>query len=160
LRRKGCDLLPADQPKMSATSIATALLVSDCAATVTIFAQCLSELAIATETCSHHDAVRLINRKKFEAVIIDSNVNGTGDSVPDAVRCSRSNRRAVTFAISEQTAQISTLTEGPTFILEAPLSRSAIDETLKKSFVMMGSFCSMSVEAESPLIPRFKASSG
>jgi PilZ domain len=122
---------------MSATSIATALLVSDRTATVSILAECLSELAIATETCSHNDAVSLINRKKFEAVIIDSYLNGRGESLLDAVRCSCSNRNAVTFAISEQTAQASTLGEGPTFILEAPLSRSAIDETLKKSFDMI-----------------------
>jgi hypothetical protein len=125
---------------MTATSIATALLVSDSEATVTTVARSLSELAIATETCSHDDeAAMLISRTKFEAVIIDSYIDGTTNSVLRAVRCSPSNRTAVTFAISRQADPPGTLSAGerPTFLLERPLSGAAVDRTFRLSFDMI-----------------------
>src|ERR1700736_1516862 len=123
---------------MRATSIAIALVVSHSEATVATLSKCLSKLAIATETCSHNDeAVSLINLKKFEAVIIDSHLNGSRKSLLDAVRCSRSNRNAVTFAISERAGQARLQRETPAFLLESPLSRAAVDETFQKSFGMI-----------------------
>jgi hypothetical protein len=122
---------------MSATSIATALVISHDEAAVATLSECLRKLAIATETCSHNDeAVSLINRKKFEAIIIDSHLNGSRKSLLDAVRCSRSNRNAVTFAISDR-AQAHVLRETSSFLLETPLSRAAIDKTFNESFGMI-----------------------
>jgi hypothetical protein len=123
---------------MSATSIATALVISHDEATVATLSECLRKLAIATETCSHNDeAVSLINRKKFEAIIIDSHLNGSRKSLLDAVRCSRSNRNAVTFAISNRAPQAHVLRETSSFLLETPLSRAAIDKTFNESFGMI-----------------------
>jgi CheY-like chemotaxis protein len=127
-----------EQFKMSATSIAIALVVSHKAATIATLSECLRKFDIATETCSHNDeAVSLINRKKFEAVIIDSHLNGSRKSLLDAVRCSRSNRSAVTFAISDRAAQERLLRETPTFLLATPLSRAALDKAFNESFGMI-----------------------
>jgi CheY-like chemotaxis protein len=123
---------------MSATSIAIALVVSRNAATVATLSECLRKFAIATETCSHNDeALSLINRKKFEAVIIDSHLNGSRKSLLDAVHRSRSNRNAVTFALSDRAAQERLLGETPTFLLATPLSRAALDMTLNQSLGMI-----------------------
>jgi hypothetical protein len=116
-------------------SIATALLVSDDARTISMLTQCLEELAISTELCARNaDFARLLNQKKLEAVIVDSpRVNG---SVPflDSVRSSPSNRNAVTFAISDCREQGLTSGAGANFLFEIPLSKEAIRKTLKVSF--------------------------
>jgi hypothetical protein len=116
-------------------SIATALVLSENAATVAMLTECLEELAIATTVCaSNEDFARLLNQKKLEAVIVDSpSVNGSVRFLA-RVRSSPSNRSAVTFAISDVREQNLASGERPKFLLESPLSRDAIRKTLRVSF--------------------------
>ena len=116
-------------------SIATALLLSEDGPTVAIVTQCLEELAISTDVCAcNADFYRLLNRKKVEAIIIDSPRASASVRFLDIVRASPSNRSAVTFAVSAGGKQNLASGEGPNFLFESPLSKEALQKMLKVSF--------------------------
>lgn len=116
-------------------SIATALLLSEDGPTVALITQCLEELAISTDVCAcNADFYRLLNRKKVEAIIIDSPRLSAPVRFLDIVRSSPSNRSAVTFAVSDGRKQNLAPGEGPNFFFESPLSREALQKMLKVSF--------------------------
>jgi PilZ domain-containing protein len=118
----------------NSASIATALLLSEDALTVTLLTQCLEELAISTDVCiCNADFVGVLNQKKIEAVIVDSPRADTSARFLDIVRSSRSNRSAVTFAIHGRGQNFSSC-ERANFLFESPLSKEAIRKTLKVSF--------------------------
>ena len=132
---KGAEGAMTEKFATDSASIATALLLSENAPTVTMLTQCLEELAISTDVCAcDADFDRLLNRKKIEAVIVDSpHIHG---SVPflESVRSSPSNRNAVTFAIFDGREPSLASGVAPNFLLQSPLSADAIRKTLKVSF--------------------------
>jgi len=116
-------------------SIATALLLSEDGPTVALVTQCLEELAISTDVCAGNaDFYRLLNRKKVEAIIIDSPLNRASVRFLDIVRSSPSNRSAITFVVSDGRKQNLACGEGPNFFIESPLSKEALHKMLKVSF--------------------------
>lgn len=120
-----------DQPSLYVPSIANALLVSADKATIAMLTDCLDQLAISTEVSfDQTSAALLLNRKKFEAVIIDRREMNFLDNV----RSSPSNRSAITFVISERAERARAFQGRPNFVLEAPLSLEVVTKTLKVSF--------------------------
>ena len=77
------------------------LLVCADSAIIQQLSEGMQQLAIATEVCVDVSmALRLLNRKKFEAIIVDLGL-AQADEMLGQVRLSPSNRTAVTFAITD-----------------------------------------------------------
>ena len=77
------------------------LLVCADSALIQQLAEGMQQLAIATEVCVDvSTALRQLNRKKFEAMIVDLELAQAGEMLGQ-VRLSPSNRTAVTFAITD-----------------------------------------------------------
>ena len=90
--------------------VGLALLVSADPVTIHQFSHALKELSISSDVCQEVPAaVGLLNRQKFEAVIVDLQLGeqcghdlGRGSSLP-------SNRTAVTFGIGNNDAKVTRL---------------------------------------------------
>jgi hypothetical protein len=80
-------------------------------------------------------AASLLDKQKFEAVIVDLILGDEAVLVLRQIRLSRANRTAVTFAITTGT-QTSARPDS-TFVLQRPLSVAAICQTLRAAFGMV-----------------------
>jgi len=117
-------------------AIALALLASADPVTIQQFSHALQELSISPDVCQEVPAsIRLLNRRKFDAVIVDLQLGGQSGLILDEVRLSPSNRTAVTFAISgsdvEATAAFRRKAD---FVFKRPLSTHSIRRTLKPAY--------------------------
>ena len=93
-------------------AIAVALLVSADPVTIQQFSYALQELSISPDVCQEApEAIRLLNCRKFDAVIVDLQLGEQSGVILDEVRLSTSNRTAVTFAISGSDAEVQQLPE-------------------------------------------------
>ena len=93
----------------------------------------MQQLAIATEVCLDVSmAFRLLDRKKFEAVVVDYGL-GRADQMLDRVRLSPTNRTAVTFAITDPLKPAAFEIQ-PNFVMQKPLSANLVGRTLKAAF--------------------------
>ena len=108
------------------------LLVCADSALIQQLAEGMQQLAIATEVCVDvSTALRQLNRKKFEAIIVDFGLPQANEMLGQ-VRLSPSNRTAVTFAITDPGK--GQLEVQPNFLMEKPLSASAVGRTFKAAF--------------------------
>jgi CheY-like chemotaxis protein len=116
-------------------SIGLALLVSADPVTIQQFSNALQEFSISTDICQEAPAaVRLLNRQKFDAVIVDLQLGEQSGLILDKVHLSSSNRTAVTFAISGSDAEGATCRKRSEFVFERPLSMRSIRGTLKPAY--------------------------
>jgi CheY-like chemotaxis protein len=120
-------------------AIGLALLVSADPVTIQQFSHALQELSISLEVCEEVPAaIGVLNRRKFEAVIVDLQLGEECGRILDEVRVSLSNRTAVTFAIGgdsvESTASFRRRTS---FVFERPVSAQSIHSTLKPAYGMI-----------------------
>jgi hypothetical protein len=78
-----------------------------------------------------------LNRRKFEAVIVDLQLEEQSGMILDEVHLSSSNKTAVTFGISDYDAEITAaFRKKSQFVFERPLSAQSIH---KPSSLHMGS---------------------
>jgi len=117
-------------------SIGSVLLVCNDAGTIKQVSASMQQLAMVPEVCADVPvALALLNRRKFEAVIVDLQLGGQAKSVLEKVRLSPSNRTAVIFAISDSDAETAgAFKGGSNFVLRRPLSPASIDRSLKVSY--------------------------
>jgi len=109
------------------------LLVCNDSAAIQQLAEGMQQFAIATEVCDEASvAFRLLNRQKFEAVIVDFGL-GQALELLEQVRLSPFNRTAVTFAITDP-KKPAPLRIQPNFVMEKPLSTNSVGRTLKAAF--------------------------
>ena len=109
------------------------LLVCDDSIAIQHLSEGMQQLAIATEVCVDvSTALRSLNRKKFEAVIIDLGLT-EADQVLGQVRLSPSNRTAVTFAITDAGKPAKPEIQA-NFMIEKPLSAGSVGRILKAAF--------------------------
>ena len=117
----------------TSASMGRVLLVCNDSAAIQQLAEGMQQLAIATEVCAEVSmALRLLNRKKFEAVIVDFGLVQAQEML-EQIRISPSNRTAVTFAITDP-GKPAKFEIQPNFLIEKPLSTSSIGRTLKAAF--------------------------
>jgi hypothetical protein len=120
----------------SSTSMACALLVSAEPVAIQYFTRALKEFSIAPEVC--HDvptSISLLNKQKFDAVFIDLDLGDKAVGILEAVRLSRSNQTAVTFAIGASDADATALLRKRTgFLFERPFSMHSIRATIKPAY--------------------------
>jgi CheY-like chemotaxis protein len=117
-------------------SIGLALLVSADSETIQHFSHALQEFSLSPDVCREvPEAIRLLNRRKFDAVIVDLQLGEQTGLILDGVRLSPSNRTAVTFAISGSEANATAgFRKKASFAFERPLSAKAIRSTLKPAY--------------------------
>jgi len=117
-------------------AIAVALLVSTDPVTIQQVSHALQELSISSDVCQEvPPSIRLLNCRKFDAVIVDLQLREQAGAILDEVHLSPSNRTAVTFAISgSDTAATAAFRKKASFVFERPLSAEAIRTTLKPAY--------------------------
>jgi CheY-like chemotaxis protein len=117
-------------------AIAVALLVSADPVTIQQFGQALQDLSISPDVCQEVPAsIRLLNCRKFDAVIVDLQLEKQSGGILDEVRLSKSNQTAVTFAISGSDEEsTSEFRKKAAFVFERPLSKQSIHSTLKAAY--------------------------
>ncbi|MGD0212691.1 MAG: PilZ domain-containing protein [Terriglobales bacterium] len=112
-----------------------ALLVSADPVTIQQFSHALEELSISSDICQEvPTAVGLLNRRKFDAVIVDLLLGEQSGMILDEVHLSPSNRTAVTFAISGSGVEGTAFRKRSEFVFERPLSDLSIRNTLKPAY--------------------------
>jgi CheY-like chemotaxis protein len=98
----------------------------------------LRPLAILPEICEDGVvAASLLDKQKFEAVIVDLLLGDDAVLVLRQLRLSRANRTAVTFAITTGSGTQASARPDSTFVLQRPLSVAAICQTLRAAFGML-----------------------
>ena len=116
-------------------AIGLALLVSADAPTIHLFSHALQALSISPDICQEvPTAVGLLNRRKFDAVIVDLQLGEQAGMILSEIRLSPSNRTAVTFAISGSDAEGTAFRKRSEFIVERPLSAQLIRSILKPAY--------------------------
>ncbi len=109
------------------------LLICNDSTAIQQVAEGMQQFAIVTEVSNEASAaLRLLNRQKFEAVIVDLGLGQAGE-ILEQVRLSPSNRTAVTFAITDPRKPVS-LEVQPNFVMEKPVSAVSVERTLKAAF--------------------------
>jgi hypothetical protein len=116
----------------------TALLLCKDAPTRQLVIESLHPLAIRAKICEEGVvAAGLLDKQKFEAVIVDLQLGDEVQMVLRQLRFSRANRTAVTFAITTGSgAQVSGRPDS-TFVLQRPLSAASINQVLRAAFGMV-----------------------
>jgi len=120
----------------SSESAVRALLVSSDPPTIEQLSQSLQELAASTEVCTDiPSAIRLVNTRKFETVVVDLKLGEQSRSLLERVRLSPSNHTTVAFAITRSAKESAMAFEaGSNFVFERPLSPLALARTLKAAY--------------------------
>jgi ActR/RegA family two-component response regulator len=115
--------------------IGLALLVSADPVTIQHFSHALQDLSISPDVCREVPAaVRILNRRKFEAVIVDLRLGEQSGLILDEARVSPSNRTAVTFVISSDAEATAAFKKRSGFVFERPLSAKSIRNTLRPAY--------------------------
>jgi|SRR5580698_186354 ActR/RegA family two-component response regulator len=116
--------------------IGTALIVSEDPEATRQVTEAMEELALSVEVCGKlSDALERVKRKKLEVTVIDFSLGKQGAIFLEQVRSSPSNRTAITFAITENSAQTAqALKAGSSFALQRPLTRESIRHTLQAAY--------------------------
>jgi CheY-like chemotaxis protein len=119
-----------------AVGIAGALLVSNDPLAIKQLSESMQQFAISPEICVEvPTALVLLNRRKFDAVIVDLQLRGQANAVLENVRRSSSNRTAVIFTISDNDAEAaSAFKAGSNFVLRRPLSLTSIGQSLRVAY--------------------------
>jgi hypothetical protein len=113
----------------------TALVFCKDGSTRRLILDSLRPLAILPEICEHASlAASLLDKQKFEAVIVDMQLGEESLRVLRGLRLSRANRTAVTFAITTGSEAQTPGRSDSTFVLQRPLSAAAINQTLRAAF--------------------------
>ena len=113
-----------------------ALLVSADPVTIGKFSVALEELSLSWDVCPGILAsIGLLNRRKFDAIIVDLQLGERCGLILDEVGVSSSNRTAVTFAIgSGDAASTASFRRRTSFVFERPVSLQSIRSTLKPAY--------------------------
>jgi hypothetical protein len=124
----------ANLPPESAAS-GNALVLCKDAGTRQLIVDSLQPFAIRPEICEDGVvAASLLDKQKFEAVIVDLVLGEEALLVLRQLRFARANRTAVTFAITEGSGAEDSARPDSTFVLSRPLSAASINQTLRVAF--------------------------
>jgi ActR/RegA family two-component response regulator len=117
-------------------AIGLALLVSTDPPAIQQFRHALQEFSISSDVCGEVPAaVGLLNRRKFDAVIVDLRLGEQSGMILEEVHLSASNRTAVTFGISNSDSDTTAaFRKKAQFVFERPLSAKSIQKTLKPAY--------------------------
>ncbi|MGD0513154.1 MAG: PilZ domain-containing protein [Terriglobales bacterium] len=116
--------------------IGKALVVSEDAVITKQLSDAMEELALSVEVCGKiADALDRVNHTKLEVAVIDLSLGNQAILFLERVRASASNRTAITFAVTNNSAQTAAaLKGGSAFTLQKPLTIEAIRHTFKAAY--------------------------
>lgn len=116
--------------------LAATLLVSNDANTIKQLRESMQRFDMSPEVCGEVPAALvLLNRRKFEAVIIDLHPGGEATEVLEKIRRSPSNRTAVIFTVSGSDAETKgAFHSGSNFVLRKPLTARSVGRSLKVAY--------------------------
>jgi ActR/RegA family two-component response regulator len=116
--------------------IGKALVVSEDAVITKQLTDAMEELALSVEVCGKiADALDRVNHTKLEVAVIDLSLGNQAILFLERVRASASNRTAITFAVTNNSAQTAAaLKGGSAFTLQKPLTIEAIRHTFKAAY--------------------------
>jgi CheY-like chemotaxis protein len=117
-------------------SIGAVLLLSHDQADVRLLVEAVQQLALSVEACLDiSEALDKVNHQKYEAVFVDTMLGNQATYFLERLRASASNRTAVAFAITSNSAETgSALRAGARFALQRPLSPDSIGHTLQAAY--------------------------
>jgi CheY-like chemotaxis protein len=111
--------------------VGRALVVSNDAAIAGQIATAMQQFSIAVEICTDMaQALNFINRRKFEAIVVDLVFGEQAANLFERIRLSPSNQNSVTFAIRDASPSGAFQVQ-PNFLIQKPLQESAIESTLR-----------------------------
>jgi len=112
------------------------LLVSNDAVALRQLTESVQRFALHAEQCPDADqALERLNRSKFEAIIVDFELESQAGAILECARRSPSNVHAVVFTVSDSEGKISeALKAGSTFVLRRPLSAASIDQSVRAAY--------------------------
>jgi CheY-like chemotaxis protein len=113
-----------------------ALVVSKEPETVEQLIESLRQLATLTDVCTDvSSAIRLLNRRKFEVVVVDLDMGRDVRDVVKWLRLSPSNSSTVAFAIAGNKDQIGEAYDsGSNFVLQRPLGIDSINRAFSAAY--------------------------
>jgi DNA-binding response OmpR family regulator len=116
--------------------VGSALVVSNDAAAINHISVSMQQLAMSPEVCFEVSAAQgLLNRRKFEAVIVDLQLGDQAKAVLEKIRLSPANRTAVLFTISDSDSETAVAFKaGSNFVLRRPLSQAEVDRSLRVAY--------------------------
>ncbi len=111
-------------------------MVSADGATIQQLTAAMESLALLPEVCvDAASALRQLQQRKFEAIIVDWLLGNTAKSIMEHVQGAASNKSAVTFMICESPEESAlAFALGSRFTLMRPLSYDSIQRTLKIAY--------------------------
>lgn len=116
-------------------SIGLALVVSTDLSTIQELTSGLQQLSLSPNVCRDPaEGISLLNRKKFDAVIVDLQLGEPSAKVLEEVRLSASNRMAVTFAIAGNGLSATPSRAKSGFFFPRPLSPDSVRHTLRSAY--------------------------
>jgi len=123
----------------AAESILRALVVSNDLLVIKQVSEPLMDFAASTEVCLDiPNALRVVNLRKFEAVVVDLGLGEDSREILERVRLSPSNRSTVAFAITDSVKQSALAFDaGSNFVFERPLSPASVGRTLKAAYSLI-----------------------
>jgi DNA-binding NtrC family response regulator len=117
-------------------AVGLALLVSTDPVAIQQFSYALQGLSISPDVCREIPAaVGSLNRRKFDAVIVDLQLGEKSGMILDEVHLSNPNRTAVTLGIGDNDAAgTAAFRKKSQFVFDRPLSAESIHKTLKPAY--------------------------
>lgn len=113
------------------TFVGRALLVSEDPDAIGKIVSGVAKFAIAAEGCADTAmAARLINRRKFEAIVVDLTLGKSAFAVFERVQSSPSNHTSVTVALIDLSLQTGSMVH-PKFVMQKPLSDDLVERTVR-----------------------------
>lgn len=118
-------------PVRPPTFVGRALLVSEDSEAIRKIASGVAKFAITAEGCADTAmAARLINRRKFEAIVVDLTLGKPAFDVFERIQCSPSNHTSVTVGLVDSSSQTGLMVH-PKFVMQKPLSDDLIERTVR-----------------------------
>jgi len=120
---------------LNSAAAGTALMLCKDTPTQQLISELLQQFAIRPEICEEgFVATGLLDKQRFEAVIVDLLLGDEALLVLARLRFSRANRTAVSFAITTESESQTSERPDATFVLQRPLSSASINQNLRAAF--------------------------
>lgn len=121
---------------LSPSEVATGLILCESSAISTMLIDAFRAVAISSDRCEElHDFLVLLSCRRYEVVCTDFSMGEEAVQAVSAVRSGRSNRTAISIAITDDTEQSSqALSSGIHFVIQQPLSPQSIHGIIRAAY--------------------------
>jgi CheY-like chemotaxis protein len=115
-----------------------ALIVSSDAQVLETLTKALVRLEIESSKCDGTTASEFIGKRKFDAILLDCDVDRNGRALLDEIRKSRSNRTSTVLALADASSQATELLKlGANLVVTKPVTHQLAWKTLRATLGVM-----------------------